>query len=42
MWRTEVKTTACSGDSLWGPGGAVRERGEGWLELRRPLLHAPH
>lgn len=27
MWRTEVKTTACSGDSLWGPGGAVRERG---------------
>lgn len=41
MWRTEVKTTACSGDSLWGPE-ELSEKGEGWLELRRPLLHAPH
>lgn len=37
MWRTEVKTTACSGDSLWGPG-ELSEKREGWLELWRPLL----
>lgn len=41
MWKTEVKATACAGDSLWEPG-ELSEKGEDWLELRRPLLHVPH
>lgn len=41
VWRTEVKATACAGDSLWEPG-ELSEKGEDWLELRRPLLLAPY